>query len=361
MLRPGRQPVYTRCLFCNQLLGQNRLLEQLPIGRRLAFDESRGRLWVICPHCARWNLTPIDERWEAIEACERAFRTSPLRASSSNIGLAQLPEGVQLVRIGRPLPTEFAAWRYGRHFLARHRRRALAVVGAGALLGLAPAAGLVAGAAGAWAVATGAGLSAAALWRRDDVVIPFRGSRQLRVNLHQLQNAALVKDESAPDGWALVCHHRRLPRPVVVSVRDVLPPGKQITLTGAQARAAAALLLPRLNRLGGDPATVQEAARWVQAAGGPARAFHTMARSTHGRPPLRTHDGTLATLHDPARLALEMAVHEDEEQRYLNGELSVLAWIWRREERLASIADGLGLPGWVEEHLARLRARKAAV
>jgi hypothetical protein len=314
---------------------------------------------VICPHCARWNLTPIDERWEAIEACERAFRSSHLRASSSNIGLAQLPEGLQLVRIGRPLPTEFAAWRYGRHFLARHRRRALAVVGAGALLGLAPAAGLIAGAAGAWAVATGAGLSAAALWRRGDTVIPLRGTRELRVNVEQLRHAQLVKDESTPEGWALVCQHRRFRRPVIVSVREVIPSGKQITLSGAPARAAAALLLPRLNRLGGDSATVQEAAQWVQAAGGPARAFHTMARSTHGRPPLRTHDGTLATLHDPARLALEMAVHEDEERRYLEGELSVLTWMWRREERLASIADGLGLPQWLEEHLAMLYGKRS--
>jgi len=60
-------------------------------------------------------------------------------------------------------------------------------------------------------------------------------------------------------------------------------------------------------------------------------------------------------LHDGVRLALEMAVHEDEERRHLAGELSVLAWMWRREERLAAIADGLGLPEWLEARLARLR------
>ena len=54
-----------RCLFCSFPLGRNDAIEEIPVGRRLAFDQHYGRLWVICPGCARWNLTPIDERWEA--------------------------------------------------------------------------------------------------------------------------------------------------------------------------------------------------------------------------------------------------------------------------------------------------------
>lgn len=36
------------------------------MGRRLAFDGAKGRLWVVCRKCKRWNLTPLEERWEAI-------------------------------------------------------------------------------------------------------------------------------------------------------------------------------------------------------------------------------------------------------------------------------------------------------
>jgi hypothetical protein len=60
--------VYTTCIFCHGALGANEAIEHFPVGRRLAFDGEKGRLWVVCRRCERWNLTPIEERWEAIEA-----------------------------------------------------------------------------------------------------------------------------------------------------------------------------------------------------------------------------------------------------------------------------------------------------
>src|SRR5688500_928321 len=105
--------MYATCLFCNESLGTNHVIELFPVGRSLAFDAEKGRLWVICVHCTRWNLSPIEERWEAIEDCERRFRATHLRYSTDNVGLAQLREGLELVRIGRALRPEVAAWRYG--------------------------------------------------------------------------------------------------------------------------------------------------------------------------------------------------------------------------------------------------------
>jgi hypothetical protein len=61
--------VYRTCLFCSSDLGANEAIEKFPVGRRLAFDPARGRLWVVCRACDRWNLTPLEERWEAIEQC----------------------------------------------------------------------------------------------------------------------------------------------------------------------------------------------------------------------------------------------------------------------------------------------------
>src|SRR5512146_3004787 len=107
--------MYTTCLFCHSDLGSNDEVEAFPVGRRLAFDAAKGRLWVVCRRCERWNLTPLEERWEAIEKCERRFRGTRIRASTDNIGLARLPDGLDLIRIGRALRPEIAVWRYGTH------------------------------------------------------------------------------------------------------------------------------------------------------------------------------------------------------------------------------------------------------
>jgi hypothetical protein len=63
--------MYSACIFCHASLGANEAVEAFPVGRRLAFDPERGRLRVVCARCARWNLSPIETRWEAVEECER--------------------------------------------------------------------------------------------------------------------------------------------------------------------------------------------------------------------------------------------------------------------------------------------------
>jgi len=121
--------VYSTCLFCHANLGQNVEIESFQVGRRPAFDAARGRLCVVCRECRNWNLSPLEQRWEAVEACERMYRDTVIRVSTDNIGLATLRHGLELVRVGKPLRPEFAAWRYG----SRMRRRRLR--GAGALAG----------------------------------------------------------------------------------------------------------------------------------------------------------------------------------------------------------------------------------
>ena len=54
--------MYKTCIFCRKPLGSNEVVEAFPVGRRLAFDATKGRLWVVCGHCERWNLTPLEER-----------------------------------------------------------------------------------------------------------------------------------------------------------------------------------------------------------------------------------------------------------------------------------------------------------
>ena len=89
----SRRAVYSTCLFCNQALGTNSALESFPVGRRVAFDAAKGRLWVVCRRCERWNLTPLDERWEAVEEAERFYRDTRRRVATDEIGLARLRDG----------------------------------------------------------------------------------------------------------------------------------------------------------------------------------------------------------------------------------------------------------------------------
>lgn len=114
--------MYRHCIFCSSDLGVNDSLEEFPVGRALAFDSWRGRLWAICPVCQRWNLAPIEMRWEAVERAEKVFRATSLRVQAERIGLAQLRDGTRLVRVGDAVPGELAAWRYGRELLRRRRR-----------------------------------------------------------------------------------------------------------------------------------------------------------------------------------------------------------------------------------------------
>ena len=52
----------------------------------------------------------------------------------------------------------------------------------------------------------------------------------------------------------------------------------------------------------------------------------------------------------PARLALEMALHEEQERRALEGELWRLERAWEEAEEIAGIADNLLLPGNWKRH-----------
>jgi hypothetical protein len=126
--------MYSTCLHCHRSLGANDAIEHLPIGKRLAFDSFKGRLWVVCQHCSRWNLTSIEERWEAVEESEALFRSQRIRAQTDNIGLVRVRDGTVLIRVGKPLRPEFAAWRYGSVFGRRMRNRIAVISGGSAIM-----------------------------------------------------------------------------------------------------------------------------------------------------------------------------------------------------------------------------------
>lgn len=359
--------MYTTCLFCNESLGANDVVELFPVGRRLAFDPEKGRLWVICPHCTRWNLSPIEERWEAIEDCERRFRSTHLRYSTDNIGLAQLREGLELVRIGKALRPEVAAWRYGDVI----RRR-----GSGRILGLATS-----------LVRRGVRVTSDAIGRftRDDTPSVFGDDPLTRLRLYRhrdrvldvltddhgarsvirwghLDAAELIRPDPAQP-WRLVVKHDR----------------GLTTVSGDAGLRTASKVLAALNAAGALPDDVRRATAKIEdaedeegyfsrivalamrtgwgrfpdapntatpvapvASAAERLALHITNRSFWGRGSITSEPSTLM-LRLPLvdRLALEMAANEDTESRALAGELLELARAWKDAEEIAAIADSL--------------------
>ncbi|MGD8362359.1 MAG: hypothetical protein PVJ04_13110 [Gemmatimonadota bacterium] len=341
--------MYSACMFCNQPLGQNQVVEHFPVGRRLAFDSGKGRLWVVCRKCERWNLTPIEERWEAIEECEREYHRIRTRVSTDNIGLARHREGVELVRIGEPLRPEFAAWRYGDQF-GRRRKKAIAVgVGAGAVLGTIAIAG----------VATGV-ISGAVLGQFGNFVNVYRNGRTL----------VKVKEE---DGKVLKLKQPDLDKTRLISAGDgtawvlELKRGKlDRRWEGEDGLRMANRIIPAINRAGARKNTVQEAVREIEEAGHPTEYLRRASLDGAGkdgnlwtrsmgdgswRPLKEKHMGLIQKLPGPSRLALEMALHEEQERRALQGELRALEMAWRQAEEIAAISDNLLLPEGTDDFL----------
>jgi hypothetical protein len=351
--------MYSTCLFCHEDLGTNEVIEPFPIGRRLAFDASRGRLWVVCRKCERWNLTPVEERWEAIEECERLFTSTRLRVSTDNIGLARLREGLELVRIGDALRPEMAAWRYGDQF-GRRRRKHLLLTGAGiaavgGFLILGPATGIIAGGGwGTWQIFTN--LHNAYEHRRvrarlrlpnRDTVVPIRKK--------QLERVSVV---NADEGWGLRVPLSGGKRSRWFSDDADAPLPPSALFTGREALQAASKLLPALNERGGKSDQVQSAVQLVSELPDPGKLFNRYAVGPP--PPSRRRRSTteghvLKRLPMEVRLALEMASHEEQERRALEGELALLEAAWRDAEEIAKIADDMFLPDSTTTHLEELK------
>ena len=327
--------MYSTCIFCHAALEANDTIEHFPVGRRLAFDPERGRLWVICRRCRQWNLTPTEERWEAIEESERLYRDTRLRVSTDQIGLARLPSGLELVRIGRPQRPEFAAWRYGDQ-LGRRRRAAMVKVGIGlGALGAVVVGGVAAG--------VGIGSFGWLIGQMGERIVKGSPERvvarlaapdtgEITVRGKHLSHLQLVGTGAA--GWQLGVPHRKA----------------IVTLQGDNAVQALGKLLPQLNRFGGSRERVSEAVSLIERETDPLRFFDVAARQAmnRGKP-------KIAALPEATRLALEMAAHEDSERRALEGELALLEQAWKEAEEVAAIADNMFLPSFVEDWMRKHR------
>lgn len=372
--------MYSTCTFCYAALGTNDLLETFSVSRRVAFDPLKGCLWAICRHCARWNLAPIEERWEAVDECERRFRATSLRYSSGSIGLAWLRGDVELIRVGPALRPEVAAWRYGR-VLTRRRS-----IGTRTLEGLATT---IAQAARALAVSQRP-------WRDPraalaQTLLALYGNRVL--DLVHLPTSSAPTHSDVP---VAVIRFRHLARAALVRPEQGIPWALRlphdhgvITIEGDEGVRTAARVLAVINgteRGGGFSHDVVESAarkvdesafsgsyfnrvlaialrsHWGRGADDSGNdtaprqvdslevatsdverlAFRLTGRTFWGHGGIGSEPST-ALMDVPLvdRLALEMAAHEESERRALEGELVELEAAWREADEIATIADAL--------------------
>lgn len=359
-----RTAMYATCIFCHAGLGANDSIEHFPVGSRLAFDAEKGRLWAVCPTCGRWNLSPLEERWEAVEECERRFRATTVRTSTDNVGLARLRDGTDLVRVGRPLRPEFAAWRYGRQFSGRQMRAVLSGV---SLTSAALSVGLALATA-PWMALAGVPLIAAAEYRKmglprglgffDNKVVQ-RTLRDdegtLMLTGDRILDRVRMRPSTERDAPAGALHVRTLRMPL--DGRDpldvnALEPVEHL-VTGPAALRAMAVLMARANAGGGSRMQVRRAVQQIEEARTPERFLERAEDEARRR---GAGYRNVWDMPPEIRFAMEMAAHEDAERRAMEGELAELERHWREAESLAAIADALPLSPAVEAKLDALRA-----
>ncbi len=324
--------MFHTCAFCNAPLDGDGGPSGLGVGRRLAFDEWKGRLWVICSKCSRWNLTPLDDRLDKIDAVARAARDGRVAAATDQVTLIRW-QRYDFVRVGKPPRVELATWRYGERLRSRQRERMKVVIPLSiAAVGLGIAANVVAGG--------GLGVFVWNLHRvADGLYVAIVGNRRVTLSeppicercgtLMHLRAKHVQHARVVPDAHADVA--------VVLSCPRCRHEGAQ--LVGSDAVQVLRQGLTYLNVTRSGRRRAEDAARVVDDAGGPDRLLRDVAR----------RELTLRSLRPERRLALEMAVDE-------RAELEELERQWRQAEEIADIADGtLSTSAQLEEELRRLK------
>lgn len=309
------------CLFCHAPFALNDQLEHFNVGRRLAFDPARGRLWAVCPVCARWSLAPIEERWEALDELERLVRDrGKLLIQTDNIGLLRAGE-LEIVRVGRAELREEAWWRYGRAIV---QRRLVAWVAGAADVGLMVAASTV-------LPGMGAGLISSTVkwarfgsnaWKgevfcercgRPTTRLSFSAAGKLRL-IHGPDGLPALRGDCGSCAWRL---------------RD-----GSLQWSGAHAERTLRRIMAYQNAAGASRRRVEEAAQTIARAGS---AEALIAHAAERRPQIREFQ---KSKYRTAALALEIAANDDMERRLLELEAKALELRWQEEEALAAISDG---------------------
>jgi hypothetical protein len=298
-----------------------------PLVRAAAYDTQKGRLWAICDRCHRWNLWPVEERAPVIEGLERVVKDRGIPvAQTENVTLLRA-DSLGLVRVGDAGLEERSWWRYGREL---HRRR---------VWRRSPASRVSAYAYGAFAVASEAlglhrmdqkirwdegGLTDILRWRRFGWAA-WRGRLECP-NCGSVRRALLYNTS-----WWLypISTDRGLAVAVPCPRCDFWTPEIGYTLEGDAAELTLRRVLAYQHIDGASEKVVREAVGLLARAGSLRRFLDRVG----------TGATSLWSMEPGNAVALEIAVNECAERRFLNRLAREYDWIWQREEELAAIID----------------------
>lgn len=341
--------MFQRCLFCHQPFPEHEGLGPLPAGRRIAYDPERGRLWVICGNCHRWNLLPIEGRAEAIWRLERVARDRGRQvASTEHISLLSADD-LLLLRVGEAGLGERAWWRYSRQlrrrreaFESRGSRVSALTYGAVALVG--ESMGLL-----DLGLTWDRTMFAEVMrWRHYGTTAWYGRLRcphcrsVLRVLRFDL--SWWLYPRTGPDGELVV----GIPCPRC----DPWTPDNVFTLQGPEALNVLRRALAYQHISGAPEGLIGEAVQRIEEAGSPVAFAHQMS----------TGRQSLWKMGKLGSVALEIALNDVFDLRLLEMEVRDLELLWRREEQLARIVDEELTPRWMlERHLRRLPRRPEVV
>ncbi|MEJ2502145.1 MAG: hypothetical protein P8177_02340 [Gemmatimonadota bacterium] len=296
------------CVYCDHPLDEARA--------RAAYDPWLGRLWRVCPECRRWNVVPLEDRWEAVERLERATRDlgrTLLRTDHLDLVRAR---GQQFIRVGRAPRPELANWRYSDLLPAGARRGLLAWLRR-VLLDL-PSSPFGYGA--------GYGEYGFDPTRERWLASPFLDDAPT-LTAAFIQVPLADRCPSCGDPLALAPWSFQSLRltplaggPELVGECGVC--GARVAVPLSDARPTLRLGLSIVNRRYRDQALVEGAAGRVDRWDGPAGLLDRLARQ----------ESSLGELSLPDRLALGFALDEQSEAELLEAE-------WREAEEIATIVD----------------------
>ena len=326
--------MYRTCAFCNGKLPGDGGPSGLGVGQRLAFDEWKARLWVICSKCSRWNLAPLDDRLEKIDALARAAHEGRVAAATEQGALIRW-QHYDLVRVGKPRRLEFATWRYGERLKARRREQLKFVLPVTvAAVGIAVAVNVTAG-----------GSLGVFVWNMPQLARALYtrivGRRVVSLAEPPIceRCGSVLQLRARHVAYARVVGQAQSDVALILSCPSCHAEGAMLVGPDAQIALRQGLTYLALARAGRQ--RVEDAARLVEGAGGPEQLIRDVAR----------RELTLRSLAPERRLALEMAVDE-------RVEVAELERQWRDAEELADIADGLlSTNTELEDELRRLKRR----
>lgn len=350
--------MYPTCIGCGRGLGSNSIISTCRLGKRIAFDAERGRLWVICGHCDRWNLVPIEERWEAIEECQSLTNASSAAGEGAGVTAYRLSRNLTLFRVGTCDTIKLAQWRYAPLVRRRMRLhglseiieqvsgRILALFGGSLGYAISGWSGLILG---VLAIGIAYGLLSRLEGRRIVAFGRKDGTTPTPIRIRHLASTQIFADSEWP--FFLV---------------DVLSDDGPITLRGDRALFVAYLELVRAREDGTADdlrsaleslETFETSEDFIQHLTRRIARDHQRFAETERPEAQFDFSGILQRLPTRSRLGLEISLTDLIERSVSSSRLTALRSRWLEADELATIADDLLLPHWIGAWIKQHRRR----